>query len=793
MSKAIAGIHIDLTANTAKFQKGLKDAANESKSFGEKFTKWVGTTTKGVGGVLAGATKSVISMRTAIIGAVAAMGTAKAFSIITETAEHVDKIGKAALRLGMSVEELSALDYAAGQSGIEFENLAQAAGKAAKNVAEMVANGTTVAKVGRMNVNLTDTFGRVRGIAQLLPDLAAGIQSASSEAEQLRLSQKFFGKAGGDQFVTWLKESGKFTKGLAEQFAYAQRLGAIFTEDQFIKLRALGDSVGNLGKAWMGVKVKLVTEIAPAMTQVIDSLALQLADLPHLVRASVAAFSTMGTGTPEQKRAAAQALVDMKNATLDLLRTGAIELGRLSGNALVEALSLGLRALAPVISDIFRDALGPVFNAIPGVNIAKSTRGQLADLKTAYAEVERLKAEIARAQDNIDNNPYLDGIDRSREQSNLSGMQAQLARMGEQPLLNRIAVQASMVRHEDAERMRQLGEAFKEFGSGMGFAADEFTKKLEPKIDAMQKARDGLLTFAPADAVAITPKQTAIDVFRVFDQIVERSKTTGEEIAAGLGKGWEKYTKRVKEQWKEHVKATKEIFEKADAIRFELYPKEKFDNDVRELKALKKALDAVGAGSKLPQEAVDAKIAAMNKELEESLKKLAETEDAMKDTFGGEVRDKIKGFASNIGDTFADLALDGKASFEDLAKSFTKMLTSMFATKLLFEPLLGMIGTSVGGWVNTQTGGGANPMPPSSFIGPPATAGGLSMGMVGGVTVNVIDRRSGGSPVEVSERNGADGRTIDVLIKDSVKKLLRTGELDKDMRVAYGATRTGRV
>lgn len=798
MSTAIGGIHIDLAANSAQFKAGLKDAGATSVKFGQELKQRMGAELKSLNSILGKATSSVLNMKTAFLGAAAALGAAQAWNTIKGTADHVDRIGKASLRLGTTVEEMSALAYAAGQSGIEFDTLANLASKAAKNVAEMVANGTTVAKVGRMNVELTDTFGRVRGIAQLLPDLAKGIESAGSEAEQLRLSQKFFGKAGGDQFVTWLKESGTFVKGLAEQFQYAQRLGAIFTEDQFVKLRALGDSVSNLGSAWMGVKVKLVTEIAPAITGFLDATALQLANMPHLVRASLSAFGSLGGADTEQRRAAQRALADMRDASIDLLRTGVIELGKLAGAAFVDAIRFGIQAIAPFLTDVFRDVLAPVLSGIPGLSdFPKSERGKLADLRDALARAESpgsqarlssLRSQLAGlnsaggfAAAGMGMGGGADPRARIAEEIRVLGADAERLRRA-------IATQEAIVQTQDAGRLQALASAFSEFGAGMASAADQFTSKLEPKLDAIAQAKDQLLTFAPEDQVSLLPQQSFPDLFRMLEDVAVAVKEKGLRMGEGLAESFRSGWKTVKKQWGEEGKVVKDLLKEAEQIRFEIYPEARANAEIARIRKLQEMLNARGFGAALDDDLAEARIAMVIKDLEEAQRKATELEDTLKGTFGGEVRDAIRGFSANVGDAFADLALEGKASFEDLARSFSRMLTSMFATKLLFEPLLGFIGQGIGQAVNA--GGAA--AGGSQFVGPvqPSMSG---MAMAGGVTVNVIDQRSGGSPVEVQDRTGPNGRTIDLVIKDSVKKLLRSGELDRDMRIAYGAGRSGRV
>ena len=186
----------------------------------------------------------------------------------------------------------------------------------------------------------------------------------------------------------------------------------------------------------------------------------------------------------------------------------------------------------------------------------------------------------------------------------------------------------------------------------------------------------------------------------------------------------------------------------------------------------------------------------MAKAWEELAKKIEKTakDPKIEETFGVRVQRRIENFASSVGDSFADLALDGENSFKQLAKSFERMLISMFATQLMFQPLFDAIGGWAGAKVDKYRIGAPVGGAAGGGGGTPTVVQGMQFrGGGNGTTVNVIDQRKGGSAVEVTERAGPDGRSIDVLIRDSVKKLLRTGELDKDMRVAYGADRRGRV
>lgn len=232
---------------------------------------------------------AITAAQAVFAGFVVAVAGSRLIGWFNQAATEVDKLGKAALRLGVSVEDLSALRYAAKESGVEFEKLSTMMSKAGRSIATMVDGGQGVAKLGAINVALTDAAGNVRSIGELLPDIARGIESAGSEAEQLRLAEKFFGRGGGDQFVTWLKESGHFIDGLAENTERARRLGIIFTADQFEKLRAYGDAIGRIDEALLGLRVNILTRVAPALTEMANRTAGAIAAMPEVVERLVAA------------------------------------------------------------------------------------------------------------------------------------------------------------------------------------------------------------------------------------------------------------------------------------------------------------------------------------------------------------------------------------------------------------------------------------------------------------------------------------------------------------------------
>lgn len=287
-------------------------------------------------------------------GWVAAVGTSRLIGWFRGAAEEVDKLGKAANRLGVSTEFLSGLKFAAGEAGIEFNTLSTMVSRAARSVSQMVDRGQTIVQLGRINVQLTDARGQVRNLAELLPELARGIESVGSEAAQLNLAQKLFGQQGGDQFVTLLKDGGSFMANLATQMERAKRLGIVFDRETVDRLTAMNDAIGRVGHALFGLRVNLLTRIAPTIEDVANRAAGAIAAVPELVERVVrvirAAFDENGGDLADRLASVMQRLGDVAKR--------GVEFGiRVAFGVAEDMLKLAFPALQDIFERGFADSI----------------------------------------------------------------------------------------------------------------------------------------------------------------------------------------------------------------------------------------------------------------------------------------------------------------------------------------------------------------------------------------------------------------------------------------------------
>jgi len=309
-SNDIGTVQINLVARMDKLQAEM-DKANSA------LARWGKKTETSMGAVAARIGSSFVKVGAFIAGAFVAGKLGRGLDAAAET---VDNLGKASARLGVGVQQLSALRFAAGEAGQDFETLSKSVGKLGKNIGDMVAGGQDSSRIGKMLVQFKGTNGQVRSLTELLPEVAAGIESVDSQAEQLSLASKFFGKEGGAQFVTLLKDGGSFIQNLSVQMERARRLGVIFTPEQVVQLTAYRDAVGRVSEAWLGLKVRLMTEVAPALTQWINTSASSIAAVPDILLRLSKAF----TDSPEGLKIRGN-LLEFVQETMKLVSTFAID------------------------------------------------------------------------------------------------------------------------------------------------------------------------------------------------------------------------------------------------------------------------------------------------------------------------------------------------------------------------------------------------------------------------------------------------------------------------------------
>lgn len=184
-----------------------------------------------------------------------------------------DKVGKFAERIGVSATELSRLQFAAKQSGIETVTFNLAMQRMTRRVAE-AAQGTGEAKdaLKALHIN-AKTFTNL-GLEKQFEILQDRLSRVESPANRLRLAFKLFDSEG----TSVIQMLNKGAPAIAAMKAEADKFGLTLSGRTIKTAEDYTDSLGRLKGAFTGLQRTLGTELGPAMAKFFNDLAKWIAE-----------------------------------------------------------------------------------------------------------------------------------------------------------------------------------------------------------------------------------------------------------------------------------------------------------------------------------------------------------------------------------------------------------------------------------------------------------------------------------------------------------------------------------
>lgn len=242
---ALGKLVVNLSANIAEFSSAMDKAAYTAANRMQAIEK---------SAMAAGA----------IIGTALVAGAGALANELRKFADAADETNKAAAKIGVGVEELQKLQYAAELSGVSSEALQTAMGKLAKGAAD----GSDAFKA--MGIEVKQSDGTLKGTNTLMAEVAEKFAGYKDGAEKTALAQELFGKSGRDLIP--LLNSG--ADGLAAMGEEAAALGIVFDSNTGRAAEAFNDNLTRLGK----VKDGLIAKIASGMLPMMENLTSRLVE-----------------------------------------------------------------------------------------------------------------------------------------------------------------------------------------------------------------------------------------------------------------------------------------------------------------------------------------------------------------------------------------------------------------------------------------------------------------------------------------------------------------------------------
>lgn len=238
----IGALRVVLGADTAALETGLKNAQSKLDGFGSTMSK--------VG----------LAAAAAFAAAGAGIGLAIKGSI-----DEADKLGKMSQSIGVPVDELSKLKYAADLSDVSLESLGISLGKLAKNMSAFAggAGGPAADAFKALGISVKNTDGTLKSSSLVLGEIAGKFKGYEDGAAKTALAIALFGKAGAAMIP--LLNQGK--DGLAQASEEAEKFGIVIDKKTAAAAELFNDNLKRMSAITHGMWTQVTAQMLPAFMQ----------------------------------------------------------------------------------------------------------------------------------------------------------------------------------------------------------------------------------------------------------------------------------------------------------------------------------------------------------------------------------------------------------------------------------------------------------------------------------------------------------------------------------------------
>ena len=172
----------------------------------------------------------------------------------------MDDASKSAQKIGTSVENFSALSYAAGQSGVEVGVLEKSLLKLSRSLDDAKSGaGPTAEAFQRLQIDpkqFTDPAEALKVIAERFKSMPDGVNKAA-------LAMDLFGKSGAD-LIPLLNQGADGIKRMTDE---AAAFGVVFSGEAGKAAEEFNDNLDKLQKSGAGLAISLANDMLPGLNE----------------------------------------------------------------------------------------------------------------------------------------------------------------------------------------------------------------------------------------------------------------------------------------------------------------------------------------------------------------------------------------------------------------------------------------------------------------------------------------------------------------------------------------------
>lgn len=236
---AAGSIVVDLLMKTGSFETDTKRAEKRSQEMAreiDKAFKVVGLAAIAAGTAFAAMTKSVIN--------------------------NADAVAKAARSIGITTESLSALQFAAGLSGVSTQELTVSLDR----LNRVASQGNKA--FDAMGISVKDAQGNLKATDTLLEEISDKFVGYTDGAEKSALAQELFGRSGA-KMISFLNLG---SAGLDEMRQEAERLGIIIGGDLANNSEIFNDNLTKIRSAFEGMVMTVANDVVPILVELTNGI-----------------------------------------------------------------------------------------------------------------------------------------------------------------------------------------------------------------------------------------------------------------------------------------------------------------------------------------------------------------------------------------------------------------------------------------------------------------------------------------------------------------------------------------
>jgi len=208
--------------------------------------------------------KNSFSFLGSVGGLAGLLGGATLASTVKTSIDSLDALNESAERLGVTVEDLSALNFAGKLNGVAADEMAEALKKLSVKMKDAADGGKEASKLFEaLGVSVTDSSGRLKSADAVFAEVADSFAGMEDGAGKTAIAVETFGKSGA-KLVPILNGGAAGLKSMREE---GEKLGAIIDGKLAKQADEFNDNLDRLKTVSAAAGIAIASDLLPWLTK----------------------------------------------------------------------------------------------------------------------------------------------------------------------------------------------------------------------------------------------------------------------------------------------------------------------------------------------------------------------------------------------------------------------------------------------------------------------------------------------------------------------------------------------